>query len=157
MHETSGLIRQEAAAVAQAEIDVGIALDYAAEDQRRAGHGGLERQSDGVAHIVRLEPVARQDFAMRGDENERPQFVRRRPYRLERVIVEVPAVDVRTDLGAAQSSTRMARLSSSAARCGSCNGRVASATKRSEWRVTTAAISSFCSTAHAAPSAGSTS
>src|SRR6478672_8285427 len=103
MHETSGLIRQEAAAVAQAEIDVGIALDYAAEDQRRAGHGGLERQSDEVAHIVRLEPVARQDFAVRVDENERPQLIRRRPHRLERGIVEVPAVDVGTDLSAAQS------------------------------------------------------
>src|SRR3954471_23983260 len=52
MHETSGLIRQEAATVAQAEIDVGIALDYTAEDQGGAGHGGLERQSDEVAHIV---------------------------------------------------------------------------------------------------------
>ena len=39
---------------------------------------------------------------MRVDENEGAQLVRRRPHRLECGIVEVLAVDVRADLGAAQ-------------------------------------------------------
>ena len=39
---------------------------------------------------------------MRVHENEGLQLVRRRPHRLERGIVRLPAVDVRADLGAAQ-------------------------------------------------------
>ena len=102
MHEAAGLIRHEAAAVAQAERDLRIALDHAAEHQRRARHRGLERQADEVAHVVGLEPLARQDLAVRMDEDECAQLVCRRPHRLERRIVEVAAVDVRADLRAAQ-------------------------------------------------------
>jgi hypothetical protein len=41
--------------VAQAELDIGIALDHAAEHQRRAGHGGLEQ-----AHLTAATNDARE-------------------------------------------------------------------------------------------------
>ncbi len=110
MHEAAGLIGQKAAAVAQAERDPGIALDHAPEYERRARHRGLERQADEVAHVVGAEPIPRHDLAVRMHEDKGAQGIGHRPYRLERGIVEVPAVDVAADLRAAQSELSLIHI-----------------------------------------------
>src|SRR5262249_17334372 len=50
--EASGLIGKETAAVRQADLQPGMALEHAAEYQAHARNRGLERQPDEVLEIV---------------------------------------------------------------------------------------------------------
>ena len=58
------------------------------------------------AHVVGLEPLARQDLAVGMDKDEGLALVRDQRDRIERGIVEIPAIDVAADLRTAQSPWR---------------------------------------------------
>ena len=99
--EAAGLVGHEAAAVRQADFQLPMPLQDAAEHQAGGGNRGVERQPDEILHVVGRQPLAG-DAAMRMDEDERAELFRRRPERFERGIVEIAAVDVGADHGATQ-------------------------------------------------------
>ena len=101
MHPAAALIGNEAAGMHHDEIERGITLHHAAEDQARRGNGGVERIADQVVEIIRAQPVGAGDIAGM-DHHEGVELGGGRPDRLEARIVEILAVDVRGDHGAMQ-------------------------------------------------------
>src|SRR5580704_9768809 len=57
VHPAAALIRDEAAAMRHDEVELGMPLQHAAEDQAGAGDGGVERIADQVAEIIGAQPV----------------------------------------------------------------------------------------------------
>src|SRR5580700_5910274 len=96
VHPAAALVWDEAAAVRHDEIQLGMALEHAAENQAGAGDGGVERIADQVAEIIRAQPVGAGDIAGM-DHHEGVEFGGRGPERLEARIVEILAVDVGAD------------------------------------------------------------
>src|SRR5690349_3420293 len=99
--EATGLVGQKAAAMGEADLQPGMALEHAAEHQARAGDRRLERKPDQVLEIKTAEPLARRT-RMRMDEDEGAERGRRRPERLQRRVIEIAAVDIGSDHRALQ-------------------------------------------------------
>src|SRR5689334_16664091 len=94
--EASGLVGQKAAAMREADLQPGMALEHAAEHQARAGNRRLERKPDQVLEIIADEPLAR-GARMGMDEDEGAERGRRCPERLQRRVIEIAAVDIGAD------------------------------------------------------------
>ena len=101
MLKPAGLVRHEAAAMRQADFQSRVALQHAAEHQTRGRDRRIERKPDEVLHVIRAKPLT-EDTAMRMDKQEGTQVFRCRPERREHGVVEIAAVDVCADHGAAQ-------------------------------------------------------
>ncbi len=109
MLEAAGLVRHEAAAVRKADFKRRVALQHAAEHQTSAGNRGLERQSHEISHVIGAQAFgARAGRRMHKDEGAEP--FRFGPERVERAIVEIAAVDMGADHGAAQAELRHCAL-----------------------------------------------
>src|ERR687892_2886971 len=88
------LVRQEAAAVRQEDLEVGMALEHPCEDQAGGGDRGIERVADEVAEIIILQPVGRGRCG-RVDEDQVAELRRGGPDRFRARIVESAAPHVR--------------------------------------------------------------
>ena len=89
-------VRNRAAEVAERPLDVGKALDDAAEDEARGGECRVEREAD-----ERHQPIVRHRFDADGrsrmNVNHRAELVRRLPHRPEPLVAQRDAVDVAED------------------------------------------------------------
>ena len=90
VHPAPALIGNEAAAMHHDEIELGMPLQHAAEDQARRRDGGVERIADQVAEIIGAQPIGAGDIAGM-DHHEGVELGRGRPERLEARIVEILA------------------------------------------------------------------
>ena len=119
--EATQLIGHEAAAMDEAERDVREPLHDAAEHERCSGDRRLERVSDQVLEEIGFEPFAGRD-PVRMDKHESVELVRDSPDFIERRIVEIAPVDIRTDMQSAKAALRHRAPEFNGGLCGRLHG-----------------------------------
>ena len=107
--DAARVAREIAAAVHGQDLEVGVALQHAVEDQVVQRDGGLERIAD---HVVEVE--ARQTLGVREavgvDDDEGAELLGLLPERGEGGVAELVAVDVSEDLHALEAELGDATL-----------------------------------------------
>ncbi len=95
---------QDTAPVGEEDLQVGVTVEHAGEDELSGGGGRLDRVADGVPHVVLAEEVDREATAARMDEDEGVELLGRNPQRLERAVTEPPPACERRQLHAGETS-----------------------------------------------------
>src|SRR6266850_6207411 len=104
--EPADEVRQGAAGMRQADLELREPVEHAAEDEVRGGDGGVERVAEEVVEVVAPQPVAGADHGERVQQDGQPPGLAGRENRREGRVRQLAPVDVGAEVDAADAGQR---------------------------------------------------